>query len=142
MTATSTGLSPNTPAHYVFNSDPVDLGTVVANSQGVATLTFTVPASADAGAHTVTAAVTRAGGGATTLSQPFTVTGAASAPSGSSVGGVSAGETPSGTSTNAAGLARTGSGITIPLVRTGLVAIALGGLIVLGVRKRRGSTID
>jgi hypothetical protein len=138
-TATFTGFGPNTSVQFTFRSDPVSLGTVVANSQGVAVLTFTVPTSADVGLHQVEAAGVAANGQALVLNASYTVNGVLGAtvtqPDGTS-------SSPEGTSTEGANLATTGSNATLPLVRAGLVAIAIGGLVVMGVRKRRGMAVD
>jgi hypothetical protein len=48
------GFQPNEMVHGVLHSTPVDLGTVQADAEGVATFTFTVPAGFETGIHSVT----------------------------------------------------------------------------------------
>lgn len=54
QTVTLSGFQPGELVRGVLRSTPVDLGTVVADANGVATFTFTVPAGVEAGTHTVT----------------------------------------------------------------------------------------
>jgi hypothetical protein len=54
QTVALSGFQPGEEVRGVLRSTPVDLGTVVADANGVATFTFTVPAGVEAGTHTVT----------------------------------------------------------------------------------------
>ena len=57
VTATGAGFPADTAFTIVFNSDPVTLGTATSNASGGFSFGFAVPASASAGAHTVTASL-------------------------------------------------------------------------------------
>ncbi|SDF61869.1 hypothetical protein [Klenkia brasiliensis] len=111
QTITAGGFTPGETARGTLYSTPVDLGTAVADAQGMATFTFTLPAGFEPGTHTVTAVGLTSGA---TSSVTFTVT---------------SGSTPA--------LAQTGVEVA-PLL--GLGALALGGgaaLTVAGTRRRR-----
>lgn len=53
--ATGRGFVPGEDVAFVLNSDPVDLGTVVADATGTVVLSFTVPTDTVPGTHTVSA---------------------------------------------------------------------------------------
>jgi len=93
------------------------LATAVTKDDGTFSATFNVPAGTAPGSYTVDAA------GCTTEVLGVTITvGAAAVPA-------------------AAALPQTGASNTEPLVRTGVVLIAVGGLVVFAVRKRRLATL-
>lgn len=71
VTVTGTDLPPNTTFSMVFNSTPVMLGSATSNASGALNFAFTVPTSASAGAHTVTATLA----GNVVASAGITVTG-------------------------------------------------------------------
>ncbi|WP_396658955.1 choice-of-anchor G family protein [Microbacterium oxydans] len=54
QTAVGTGFKPGEKVTGVMASDPVALGSQVANAQGTVTFTWTVPTATDLGSHTVT----------------------------------------------------------------------------------------
>ena len=54
QTAVGTGFQPGESVSGVMTSDPIALGTQVADEQGTVTFTWTVPADNDLGTHTVT----------------------------------------------------------------------------------------
>lgn len=98
---------------FTFFSDPVTLGTVRANSAGVATINTRIPANADPGRHTVRAS------GINPQGQPLNVDLAITIRGG---GGP---------------LPRTGASNSVDLSRVGVAALAGGGLLVLASKKRR-----
>ena len=104
---------PNTEFHAEAHSDPVDLGTHTSDANGRLVIRFST-AGLEAGAHTLVAT-----GGGVTLSSTFTVV------------------EPEAEPVNAAALPRTGSSSTIPLTNVALVLLAVGGLVVLSVRRSR-----
>jgi hypothetical protein len=73
FTVVSTGWKAGAAVAVTFHSTPVSLGTLTANDGGQVRGTFTVPAAADAGAHTVELAGTSAQDSAQTLSIGLTV---------------------------------------------------------------------
>ena len=54
QTAVGTGFTPGETVTGVMTSDPLALGSQVANAQGTVTFTWTVPTATDLGTHTVT----------------------------------------------------------------------------------------
>jgi hypothetical protein len=52
VTLTYTGFQPGEQVTLVMHSTPVELGTFTADAGGVVTATFTIPRSAESGAHT------------------------------------------------------------------------------------------
>jgi hypothetical protein len=107
-------------------STPQALGSAVANSSGVATLTTTLPANLSAGAHTIRAVGTDASGAPLNVTTTITV--------------AAAGATTTTTTTAASptGLAATGSS-SAGLVRIGVVIAVLGGLLLLAGKRRTES---
>ena len=53
LTVSGTGFTPGEPVVATLHSTPIELGTVTADADGVATLTFTVPADLEPGDHRV-----------------------------------------------------------------------------------------
>jgi uncharacterized repeat protein (TIGR02543 family) len=61
VTVTGSGFTPGEPVIVVLHSDPVVLGTLVADAAGNVSGSFTIPAGTPAGAHTVVATGTLSG---------------------------------------------------------------------------------
>lgn len=106
---------PGSQVSFTFFSDPVHLGTVTADANGVATINTRIPASADPGRHTVRASGIDPNGRLQNLDFSLTVRGGP-------------GRAP---------LPRTGSSNSIDLTRVGVAALAGGGLLILASKKRR-----
>lgn len=105
---------------FTLFSEPVVLGTVAANSDGVATITTTIPANTSPGTHRVEATGTGVDGQPLTVVLSITV-------AGSGAGGV---------------MARTGTSSTVPMTQVAIAALAGGGLLVLMANKRRGTKVQ
>jgi hypothetical protein len=123
VTVTGNGFEAGETVKGVVASDPVNVGQVVADGFGQATLTFVLPASVGAGSHTVT--LTGVSSGAT-ASAPLTVT-AAAAPSTST------------TSTTAVKtqIARTGANGVAGQAQAALALVLAGGALVVSTRRRK-----
>jgi len=105
------------PVTFTLFSAPVALGTVDANANGVATLTFTVPENTTPGTHTIEASGTGADGQPLTVTTTITVLGAA----------------------GAGNLPTTGNDGTAPMTKVALAAIAGGGLLVILANRRHSA---
>ncbi|MGI8664206.1 MAG: LPXTG cell wall anchor domain-containing protein [Acidimicrobiales bacterium] len=118
-----TGLLPGSSFTLTIASTPQLLATGVADASGVGNTTTALPCGLDSGTHTVTAV------GTDSLGAP------GSASTTVNLGGTSAcaGATPP--------LARTGASNTREYVGAGLAAIATGGLLLVGARKRRRALV-
>ncbi len=128
--ATATGFESGASVAFVFNSDPVDIGTVTADADGVASTTFTVP-SVELGTHTVTATgISATTGEVVTLSSQIEIVAIGTDGTGTGTGTGSDGSLP-----------RTGSNST-DLLRVGALLVAAGGAVVLITRKRAQAKID
>lgn len=103
-------LPPNTDFSATVQSTPVALPTQHSDAAGNMSVTFST-AGLELGAHTLTIS-----GGGVTVVASFNVVGAA---------------------VNGAPLPRTGSNSTIPLFQFSLLSLAVGGVLVLSVRRRR-----
>jgi LPXTG-motif cell wall-anchored protein len=128
-TIAAAGLVPDAEYTIVLHSEPVTLGSVVADASGVLTLRDArIPADTTAGAHTITVA---AASDPTTIvaSTPFTVTAAASVPSGGDA-------TQPGNATRPASLASTGAEA-MPVMMAGALFLVLGAALVLARGRRR-----
>ena len=99
-----------------FSVGGVVLGLAIANANGVAAGTFTVPSTVAAG---TSATVTASSGAISQTSGALTVSGGTSA-----------------TTASVSGLPATGSGLALPLSIVSAVLIAAGGLVMLGGRRR------
>jgi hypothetical protein len=121
ITCGAANFEPNETVSLVAHSTPVSLGSVQANAAGAWTATLTIPSDFPAGAHQIVATGLSSGQQAVFN---FTVVGAASATP------VVAGAAPT------APLAFTGTD-SILLVSVAAIALAVGGLVVLGSRRRR-----
>ena len=73
-TITSSGWGANVQVTLVLNSDPVNLGTFAANGSGVVTAVVTIPASVDAGSHSLVLTGTDPSGAPRTVTATLTVT--------------------------------------------------------------------
>lgn len=114
QTITASGFTPGETVRGTLFSTPVDLGTVVADAQGVATFTFTLPAGLEAGPHSVTATGLTSGA---TSTATFTVSAA-----------VSAAGSPA--------LATTGAEVG-PMVGLGVLALGAGAALTVATGRRR-----
>jgi hypothetical protein len=110
------GFQPHEMVHGVLHSTPVDLGTVEADAEGVATFTFTIPAGLETGSHSVTMTGLTSG---ITSEATFTVTAAA-------------------TAGNSDGLAYTGTDV-LPLLAVGGGLLAAGAAAVTVAARRRSA---
>lgn len=140
VTATATGLEPGSSASFELHSDPVALGTAVADAQGTARLSFTVP-KVDGGAHQLVVTSRDASGTPGTVALAVTVRAAVNPGGGDgngSPGNGNGNETGSGVSSNGGDLASTGQD---PATITTALLLALlllaGGAV--AVRRRRSS---
>jgi LPXTG-motif cell wall-anchored protein len=113
ITIIARGFLPASTVTFDLFSAPVRLGTAVADSNGTATLTATIPASTPPGVHHIEASGTGANGQPRTVSIAITVTG-----------------------TQRATVPRTGSNSSLPMAEIGVGALAVGGLLVLMARRR------
>src|SRR5690606_39092339 len=89
QTAIGTGFAPGEVVTGVMNSDPLALGTQVANEAGTVTFTWTIPAGTDLGTHTVT--LTGAESGAVAGTFEVVATGLATTGGDSTVGWIGLG---------------------------------------------------
>ena len=119
ITITISGNCGNDTFTIVLHSSPVTLGTISTNASGSGTGSFTVPTSTSPGTHTITATDPSGNSASATI----TVTGAAA----TTATTTSSAALPF-TGANAAGTAAIGAGV-----------LCVGGLLVLGARKRRQS---
>jgi len=104
-------------------SDPVVLGSAIADAAGVFALQATIPADTPLGAHTITAQGTAPDGSPLSLSVSLTVVPAQGAGAGAGNG--------------SGNLPRTGSDSSIPLAKLGLGMLAIGGIATAIAAKRR-----
>ncbi|GIG27380.1 pullulanase-type alpha-1,6-glucosidase [Cellulomonas denverensis] len=126
VTVTGADFAAGAEVELWLHSDPVQLGTVTTAADGTFAATVTVPASTEAGAHTL-----RAVAGAVVAEAPLTVLAAVGDPGGSGDGTTGTGGTGgTGDGTTPTRLAVTGAGI------AGLLLLA-AGLITAGVLARR-----
>lgn len=121
VTFTAKTFQPGTEVTFTLFSAPVVLGTAIADSNGVATLTTTIPESTSPGTHTVEASGVGANGQPLTVSFTITVLGAAA---------------------DAATIPATGSSSTVPMTQLAVGILALGGLLVLLANRRRAAQPD
>lgn len=128
ITCGAANFEPNETVSLVAHSTPVSLGTVKANAAGAWTASLTIPASLGAGAHQIVATGQSSGEKAVFN---FTVVGAAAGTTGATT---ASGATSTGLPS--APLAFTGAD-TIALTSVAAVALAIGGFLVLGSRRRR-----
>ncbi|HKE76164.1 MAG TPA: LPXTG cell wall anchor domain-containing protein [Acidimicrobiales bacterium] len=104
-------------------SDPVVLGSAIADAAGVFALQATIPADTPLGHHTITAEGTAPDGSPLSLSVSLTVVPAQGAGAGAGNG--------------SGNLPRTGSDSSIPLAKLGLGMLAIGGIATAIAAKRR-----
>jgi hypothetical protein len=132
LTCGAANFQPNETVSLVAHSTPVSLGSVKASAAGAWTATLTIPASLGAGAHQIVATGLSSG---ETATFNFTVLGTAAR----STGATATGATATGATSDGlpkAPLAFTGTD-TIALTSVAAVALAIGGFLVLGSRRRR-----
>jgi LPXTG-motif cell wall-anchored protein len=79
LTVHSTGWKPGTEVVVTLQSDPITLGSAVANSVGEVNASFTVPVGFAIGSHTVSLTGLNIAGNVRTVSAPITVAAIASA---------------------------------------------------------------
>jgi len=131
QTFSAGGFKVGTSVEFILHSDPIDLGSAVADSTGTATGTFTIPANTPPGEHTVSAqGVDPAGNARVVSSGSFRVLPAAAV----------LGSTQSNTNIAAARgrtAARTGASNTVPLTIGGATLVAAGAGLVTIARRRR-----
>jgi hypothetical protein len=127
--------APDSSVAATFNSDPVDLGTLTADAEGVVEGTFQVP-SVEAGVHTVVLEGTGADQEPRTLEVAFTITAASS----TTTVPLTPPATPGGAATGGAGgpLAFTGTGAR-DLASIAVLVLAVG-LHLLALQRRRATT--
>lgn len=127
ITVSGTGFTPGAVITFELHSDPITLGTLTADADGVLQGALRIPATAPAGAHTLVAL-----SGTTVLaSTPLTVT-AAAGTGGQTGGGVAS---PGGGAATPGGqLATTGADAPVALLALGVILAMMGGLLV---RRRR-----
>lgn len=128
LTVTVDNFQPGAEVTFTLFSDPVVLGTVVAGADGVATLTFDLPAGTTLGQHTVVVEGINENGVEESFEQTISVVSCATNPPGTN-------PNPTTPGTTGGGLARTGTDLGAPL-RIGMVAIAAGAALLLATRKR------
>ena len=116
-------VQPGSSVSFVLHSTPVNLGSAVANDEGVASLTFDLPSGTTLGAHTITATGTNRFGTVDDVDVAIQVVSCAPSPGGNNPGGGNG------------DLARTGTDLGGPL-RVGVLVVAAGAALVLASRKR------
>ena len=118
VTVTVVGLDPGERVRFELRSDPIMLGTAVADSQGVVRASVTIPRTAPTGTHTVVAVATTS----PESSAALTVTAADS--------GNHAGTGPLGS---------TGATIPVVVITSAIVLLISGIILTVLVRRRRGA---
>ena len=113
-TLTARTFKAGTTVRFTRFSDPVVLGSAVADASGVAVLDATIPADTTAGSHRIEATGTGSTNVSLTVATDILVTRPGSS-----------------------AIPQTGSNDTVPLATTGAVILAVGGLLVLVARRRR-----
>lgn len=127
VTVTSTGWKPGSTVQITLNSEPLDVGTAIADQVGTIVHTFTVPSNFLVGAHTVTLTGLDLAGQVQVLSADLEVT---------ALAGAVNSFTPTGGSATGP-LPRTGSSLVVPLSLVGAgVAVSGAGLVVASRRRR------
>jgi LPXTG-motif cell wall-anchored protein len=110
----------NSNANMDVLSDPIRVGTFKADAAGIVRYSFVVP-NVPVGTHTFRLSGVGADGKALVQSVSYVVTASESTTGGSTTGG----------------LAKTGSNHSEPIAQIGAGAIAVGGLLVLGAKRRK-----
>ncbi len=119
VTITGSGFGPDTGGTIFVLSEPIQLATATADSEGVIRATVTIPEEIQPGAHTIEIRGVDANDTPRTVSIPITVAGEVT-----------------GTTAAAQPLAATGSGLSTLILVAGVLAAA-GGALLLQVRRRR-----
>lgn len=117
ITVSGTGFAPGAAIVFELRSDPIVLGTLIADADGVLQGSLRIPASAPAGTHTLVAL----SGGVVLASATLSVTGPAEAGGGAAV-------------TPGVQLANTGAETPTAVIALGVLFTVLGGMLV---RRRR-----
>jgi len=118
---------PGSNVQVIFNSTPIVLGTLVADSIGAVSGSFAAPAGVELGSHTVQLVGTSGG-------QPLTLSTAIQVVVGGALGSAVAPPAAMGTD-----LPRTGSSDTARFTAMGAALVAAGGFFVIASRKRRAT---
>jgi hypothetical protein len=126
ITVSTSNLLPGSEATFTLYSEPVVLGTVTVGPDGVASLTFDLPAGTTIGEHRIETTGTNEAG--ETDREGFFIDVTSCAPTGGPGGG-----------TDDDGLARTGTDVSTP-VRAAVVVFAAGAALLLVSRKRQSRT--
>ena len=133
VTVNTQGWQPGSTVQVWLRSDPLLVGSGIADAAGNATVEITVPADFPVGAHTVVMTGTSLGGVASEVAAGLTVTSLGTAAgqvvSQSGLGAAAA------TTTTSGSLPQTGSPLTVPLAATGFVLLAGGSALVLWRRR-------
>ncbi len=124
ITVTTNNLLPGSEATFTLYSEPIVLGTVVVDDEGVASLTFDLPAGVLLGQHKIETTGTNEFGDADQEGFYIDVTSCAPGPGGNNPG------------TGDGSLARTGTDVSTP-IRAAVVAFAAGAALLLVSRKRQ-----
>jgi len=136
ITVTTSGLLPGSEATFTLYSDPVVLGTAVADAEGNATLVFDLPAGTTIGRHEIVTSGTNANGVPEEETIVLNVTSCAPSPGGPGSSGGGTGGTGATGGTGGDSLARTGTDVSMP-VRAAVVVFAAGAALLLVSRKRQ-----
>jgi LPXTG-motif cell wall-anchored protein len=127
ITVSGTGFAPGATIAFELHSDPIALGTLTADADGVLQGTLRIPATAPAGAHTLVAL-----SGSTVLASTALTVTAAAGTGGQTGGGVAS---PGGGAATPGGqLATTGADAPVALLALGVLLAVMGGMLV---RRRR-----
>ncbi len=131
----ASGFKPGSNVVITLESDPVNLGTFVADSAGRVATNVVVPADFPIGPHTLKLTGTDIAGAVLVLSTGITVASRIQvAPTSAATAAPAAAATSSGT------LPRTGSSATEPALLAGAGLVLLGSVALLAARRRRAST--
>jgi LPXTG cell wall anchor motif len=117
ITVSGSGFAPNSPVSIVLEPGSTTLGTATSNASGAVSATVTIPAGTT-GTGSIVLVGSSAGGATVRVSVPIAV--------GSSAGG----------------LPTTGTNSTEPMIMWAVAAMAAGGVLVVGVTRRRRNTVD
>ncbi|MFB9164549.1 family 20 glycosylhydrolase [Arthrobacter psychrochitiniphilus] len=127
LTITGSNFKPGSTATFTLHSDPIVLGTAIANSEGIVSLKVTLPSTVTPGVHTVIITGLGSNGEAAEASVKLTVVAAASSTSSTQAG-----------NSNNDDLASTGAGTT-PFLLGGLLLVVAGAFTLISRRKRKSS---
>lgn len=117
VTVSGSGFAPNSPVSIVLEPGSATLGSATSNASGAVSTTVTIPAGTN-GSASIVLVGSSAGGATVRVSVPIAV------------------------GSSAAGLPTTGSNSTEPMIMWAVAAMAAGGVLVLGVTRRRRAASD